>query len=141
MNEEEIKKAVADLEMCNAQLETLRKQDELFRINLEEFLRARDTLNGIKGKKEGDELLVPIGANFFIKANIGDPDNVVSNLGATVAAGESLDKAIERLERHLKELNEAGQGIAKTVSELEMTSGLLTQQLQEEYAKMQSEEK
>ena len=98
MNEEEIKKAVADLEMCNAQLETLRKQDELLRINLEEFLRARDTLNGIKERKEGDEILVPIGANFFIKAQIGDPDAVISNLGATVAASEPLDKAIDRLE-------------------------------------------
>ena len=128
------------MEMCNAQLDSLKKQDELLRINLEEFLRARDTLLGLKGKEKGDELMVPIGANFFVKATIGDPDTVISNLGSSVAAGEEMDKAIERLDTHIKELNEAGQSIAKTVSELDMTSSLLTQQLQEEYAKMQSKE-
>ena len=140
MNEEELRQGVAELEAYQAQLDSLKKQDEILRINIEEFMRARDTLDGIKGNKKGDEILVPIGANFFVKARIEDPGNVISNLGATVAAGETTEKAVERLDKHVKELNDAGQKLAQNVAELESKAAMLTQELQKEYAKLQAEE-
>ncbi len=140
MNEEELRQGVAELEAYQAQLDSLKKQDDILRINMEEFMRARDTVDGIKGNKKGDEILVPIGANFFVKARIEDPGNVISNLGATVAAGESTDKAMERLDKHVEELNDAGQKLAQNVAELESKAAMLTQELQKEYAKLQEKE-
>lgn len=140
MNEEEMRAKMGELETYRAQLDAFTKQDEILRINMEEFMRARDTLQGIKDKKEGEKILVPIGANFFIHAKMTDNKKVISNLGSTVAAGESVGDAIKRLESHIDGLNKAGQDMAKTVSNLEAKCDSLTMELQAAYAKM-SEQK
>ena len=137
MKEEEIRQKVGELETYRAQLDALLKQDEILRLNVEEFLRARDTLEGIKEKKSGDEILMPIGANFFVHAKLSDTENVISNLGSTIAAGEKIEDAIKRLEYHIGELNKAGQELTNKVTELESTCTTITQQLQEEYAKLE----
>ena len=136
MKEDEIRQKMGELETYRAQLDALLKQDEILRINVEEFMRARDTLVGIKEKKSGDKILVPIGANFFIHAQIDDSENVISNLGSTVAAGENIEDAIKRLDFHIGELNKAGQDMANRVSELETRCTALTQELQEAYAQL-----
>jgi prefoldin alpha subunit len=141
MKEEEIQQAVMELEMCRSQLDNLRRQDEMVRFSLEEYMRARDTLHGLKGKKAGDEILVPIGANYFIHGKIGDVKKVLSNLGSSIAAEEGIENSIARLDNHIKDLNEAGQKIAKKVSELEAHSANLTEQLQEEYSKLEKKGK
>jgi prefoldin subunit 5 len=67
-------------------------------------------------------------------------ENVISNLGSTVAAGEEINEAIKRLDHHIDELNKAGQQLANNVSELEARCTNLTQELQEAYSQ-QSETK
>jgi prefoldin alpha subunit len=137
MKEEEIKKKVGELEIYRLQLDTLAKQDEILRINIEEFMRARDTLQGIKENKKGDKILVPIGANFFVHAKIDDVGKVISNLGSTVAAEENINDALKRLDKHINELNKAGQELANKVTELEARNAALTQELQEAYAELE----
>jgi prefoldin alpha subunit len=136
MNEEEIRQKVGELELYRSQIDNLSKQDEILRLNIEELMRARDTLEGIKERNPGDKILVPIGANFFINAKLEDTKKVISNLGSTVAAGEEVSDAAERLDNHIKELNDAGQELAMKVSELESKCATITQQLQEVYAKL-----
>lgn len=136
MNEEEIRQKVGELELYRNQIDTLAKQDEILRLNIEELMRARDTLEGLKEKNPGDKILVPIGANFFINAKLDDTNKVISNLGSSVAAGEDVSEATERLDNHIKELNDAGQELANKVSELESKCATITQQLQEVYAKL-----
>lgn len=139
MKEEEIRQKVGELETYRAQLDTLTKQDEILRLNIEELMRVRDTVDGIKEKKSGDKILVPIGANFFIHAKLDDTEKVISNLGSSVAAGETVEDATNRLDNHIKELSDAGQELAKKVAELESTCMTITQQLQEEYAKLEEQ--
>lgn len=140
MQEEDIRKKMAELETSRAQLDTLVKQDEILRLNIEEFMRARDTLNGIKDSKSGDSMLIPIGANFFIHARLEEVENVISNLGSTIAAEESIGDALKRLDRHIDDLNKAGQELANNVAELEAKCGALTQELQEVYAQTSAKE-
>lgn len=137
MKEEEIRKKVGELEIYRLQLDSLGKQDEILRINLEEFMRARDTLQGMKEQKKGDRILVPIGANFFVHAKVDDVGKVISNIGSTVVVEEKIDDAQKRLDKHINELNNAGQELARKVSELEAMSVALTQELQEAYAKLE----
>jgi prefoldin alpha subunit len=137
MKEEEIRQKVGELETYRAQLDTLAKQDEILRLNIEELIRVRDTVEGIREKKSGEKILVPIGANFFIHAKLDETEKVISNVGSNVAAEETIKDATDRLDKHIKELSDAGQELAKKVSELESISMTLTQQLQEEYAKLE----
>ena len=68
MNEQEIRQALATLEMYKTQAESLAEQQQIISFSLEEYSRARDTLGKWKDAAEGAELLVPVGGNSFVFA-------------------------------------------------------------------------
>ena len=71
-------------------------------------------MEGLEKEEKEASLFVPIGGGSYIKANLGDVEKVIYGVGAGVA--------IE------KPLNEAEDGIANRISELEKTAQSLEQQ-------------
>ncbi|MFQ5553317.1 MAG: hypothetical protein ACE5EW_06330, partial [Thermoplasmata archaeon] len=65
-----LQQAVAALENTRAQLDALTRQEEALRYSLQEYTRARDTMAEYKDAPVGTEILVPIGANSFLFAQI-----------------------------------------------------------------------
>lgn len=137
MNEQELRAAAQDLELYRSQLESMQKQDELLRVTLDEYNRARDALEEIRGKKEGDELLVPIGANCFLHAKLGDPDKAISSLSSNVAVGETTAEAVERLEKHIQEIEKALVETQKSIVSLDSQAQALSQQMQKAYEELE----
>jgi prefoldin alpha subunit len=138
MNEQEIMAAAQELEMLRAQLDTLGKQDELIHITLEEYTRARDALEELKGKKKGDEILVPIGANCWVHAVLGDPKKAIASIGSNLAVGQKLESITERLDRQLEEISKAEKELSAKLTKMEARARDLTMLLQEVYGEMES---
>jgi prefoldin alpha subunit len=141
MKEMEIKQTAQELELCRAQLDSMEKQDELLRVTLDEYRRAKEALEDIKGRKDGDEVLVPIGANCFLHAKLGDPNRVMSSLGSDVAVGESSKDAIVRLDRHIQDIEKAVGEMQKNISSLSSKTQELTRTLQKAYEEFESKSK
>ena len=135
MNDEEIQQAGAQLESYRGQMESLRQQEQLLRDLNSEYMRARDTLLDLTKLSEGDEMLVPIGGNYFIFAKVDNPEKAIGSLGMNIAAEESTEKAVERLDKRIAELSDAGTKLAQSMQELDGKIMALTDQLQKEYAK------
>ena len=104
MKDDEIQQASAELEAIRGQMEGLKQQEELLRNLNSEYMRARDTLIDLGNRKKGDEILVPIGGNYFIFAKVDKPDKAIGSLGMNLAAEESTEKAVERLDKRIAEL-------------------------------------
>ena len=138
MDEKEILAASQELEATRMQLDNLAKQQELIQITLEEYTRAREALEELKGKKEGDEILVPIGANCWVHAVLGNTDKAIASIGSNLAVGEKLEDIIERLDRQLEEIHGASTEVSKKLARLESRGNELTQMLQQVYAEMQA---
>lgn len=135
MNEEEIQQAGAQLESYRKQMESLAQQEELIRSLNDEYMRARDTLLDLQKLDKGDDLLVPIGGNYFIFAKVEKPKKAIGSLGMNIAAEESTEKAVERLDKRIAELSDAGTKLAESMQELDAKSTALTNELQKEYLK------
>ncbi len=140
MDEKEIMAASQELETCRMQLDTLGKQDELIQVTLEEYERARDALEDLKDKEEGEEILVPIGANCWVHAVLGDPKKAIASIGSNLAVGEKTSTIIKRLDRQLEEIREAQTEVAAKKSSLESRADNLTRELQKVYQEMQAQE-
>jgi prefoldin alpha subunit len=138
MNEQEIMAAAQELEMLRVQLDNLGKQDELIHITLEEYTRAREALEELKGKKKGDEILVPIGANCWVHAVLGDPKKAIASIGSNLAVGQKIDTIIERLDRQLEEIGKAERELSANLNKMEARARDLTMLLQEVYGEMES---
>ena len=138
MDEKEIMAASQELETLRNQLDNLGKQDELIQVTLEEFTRAKDALEDLKGKKEGDEILVPIGANCWVHAVLGDMNNAIASIGSNLAVGQSIDEIVVRLDSQLEEIEVAKKEVSSKISSLDAKAAELTQILQTVYAEMQA---
>ena len=135
MNEEEIQQLGMQLESHREQMEGLRQQEELIRNLNNEYMRARDTLLNMMKHSPDEEMLVPIGGNYFIFARVDKPEKAIGSVGMNIAAEESTEKAVERLDKRIAELSDAGTKLAQSMQELDGKIMALTDQLQKEYAK------
>jgi prefoldin alpha subunit len=139
VNEQEIRQALATLDMYKAQAESLAEQQQIVSFSLEEYSRARETLGKWKDAAEGAELLVPVGGNSFVHAKVANNQNALVGIGSGVTVERSLDEAIKTLETRINELAEASKKLAESLTMLEARSSQLTQVVQAEYERLQSQ--
>ncbi len=111
MTNEDLQRAVMEYERQRAELEALARQDELVKLSLEEYMRAKETMARYQKGGKGAEILVPVGANSFLFAEIKDPDKAVVGVGSDLNVVESMDEAIARLEGRIEDLTAAEKGI------------------------------
>jgi prefoldin alpha subunit len=136
MEKAELEDKLALLEQYKTLMDRLAKQDESLRAELEEHMRARDTLQRIDGMKKGAEMLVPVGANCFVYASVKNAKKVICSVGAGVAVEDSVKKAVERLDETIGELNEAGQKLAERVQEMDGKARELAAEVDQAYQQM-----
>ncbi|MCU0861209.1 MAG: prefoldin subunit alpha [Methanomassiliicoccales archaeon] len=137
MNEQEIKQALATLELYRAQAEALAEQQQIIQFSLDEYTRARDTLGKWKDAEPDAELLVPVGGNSFVFAKVADSKRALVGVGSGVTVERSVEDAIKTLETRTNELAEAAKKVNESLFMLEQRSAQLQQAVQAEYERMQ----
>ncbi len=135
----DLRQAVTALETARAQLDALSRQDEILRVSLEEYARARETMARYQEASVGTEILVPIGANSFVFANLGDSEKCIVGIGSEVALEDTMDKAIERLDNRIKQLQEVQQDLVRRIGEAEERLNEYSLAVQQAYAEAQTE--
>ncbi len=138
MNEQEIAVAAQELELLRMQLDNMNKQEELIQITFEEYTRAKGALEDLKGKEKGAEILVPIGANCWVHAKLGDTSKAIASIGSNVAVGQKLEAIIERLENQLGDIKNAQSELASKIGKVERRARDLAMVLEEAYGKAES---
>src|SRR5438309_10120174 len=61
---------------------------------LSETLTAISTLEGTRGKSVDTETMLPIGSGSFVKAKLGDSQNIINGVGAGVCIERPLEHSM-----------------------------------------------
>ena len=138
--EQEIRSKMSMLEMYKARIESYSKNAEVVKISIDEHKRAKETLENYKGLKAGDEILIPIGGAAFVRAKTADTKKGIIEVGSGVVFEEKIDKILDRLENKLDELNRTQNEIGEQIYQMDQQSAALTQEIQEQYARLQEEQ-
>ncbi|MCK5292001.1 MAG: prefoldin subunit alpha [Thermoplasmata archaeon] len=118
MANEEFQKAATEYEMFRSQLEALAQQNELLTMSLEEHMRAKETMTRFQEGGKGSEILVPVGANSFLFAEIKVPDKAIIGIGSDLTVEEDMGDAIKRLDGKIEDLNSALKSLAEKIAEV-----------------------
>jgi prefoldin alpha subunit len=116
-DEETIKKLLVEIRMMEGSANLIQSRLRIVSSALEETAIAMNTLEGVKGCPKGTEVLVPVGAGSFLRAELTDVEKAITGMGA----GVCIEKSIESSTTDLKERQ----------AELEKLSGSLRQQLEQ----------
>ncbi|MCL2607345.1 MAG: prefoldin subunit alpha [Methanomassiliicoccaceae archaeon] len=137
MNDDELRQALSTLDVYKMQMDTLAQQVQIFQQALEESVRARETMRAFLNAKEGDDLLIPVGASSFVAAKATGSDKAIVGIGSRISVEKSLDDAVAYLEDTVKEISEALRRAGESITETETRARDLSMAVQHEYQRRQ----
>lgn len=137
--EEEFRQLMGTMEFLKAQLESMYRQQELVALSIEDHERCATTMKAYKEMKEGDEILVPVGADSFVFAKLSSPERAVFGIGSGLRVEEGVDKGLERIERRLDEYRNVESQLLTRIKELEMNATAVQDRINLIYSQVSGE--
>ncbi len=138
MEDKDLRQAMQVFESYKEQLEVLRQQIELVRSSLEESTRARDTLKVLKDAKEGDEILIPIGASVFVNAKVTNSNEAIVGIGNKISVTQDIPDAADYMSSITIELQEALKTVSNTYTEVQTSANNLSAAINAKYEARQN---
>ncbi len=136
-SEAELRRGLAVLDQYREQLETLAQQQEIVRVSLEEHMRAKETLLRYQQAGKGAEVLMPVGANAFVVAEVKDSTKAFVGVGSDVVLFDDIPKQLERLDVRIKSIGEAMAAIGQRLAELQERAESQSASVQGMYDRLQ----
>lgn len=138
--EETIRQLLVEIRLLEGSIRIYQSRLGVIQAALSETLAADSTLEGIKGKGEGAEALIPIGGDSFIRAEIQDTSKIIMGVGAGVCMEKDIDVCIEDLKARRAEFEKAStalrQQLGQTLARLEQDKTLLSELLEKRSGRM-----
>ncbi|MCX6695799.1 MAG: prefoldin subunit alpha [Candidatus Altiarchaeota archaeon] len=117
-DEQELQKTLMQLESERRRMEALSKQGQAVEAAMMEVNATIQAIESLKDVKEGTEMLVPMGANTFVKATLKDRENILVGIGAGASVEKTRADAVKSLESRREQLNKSMGALHKMSAEL-----------------------
>ena len=127
VDDNELRQALAVMETYKERVEALSRQVQVLRVSLDEVNLAAESLRAFKDAKEGDEILVPVGASTFIPVQVTGNRKVVVGIGSNISVEKDVAESVDYMNANGTEINEAQNGLAA-----------VSNAIQQEYANRQN---
>ena len=90
---------------------------ELQRLDMvkNDFLAAKETLEGITKARKGDKVLLPIGGNSYVNMTIDEPNDVLVGVGAGTVLNKSTGDALKAVNEELDDLEKRAKELIQNI--------------------------
>jgi prefoldin alpha subunit len=137
-SEKQFREDYAMLESLKTQLDALAKQQQLIQLAVEEHFRARETIKAVGKGAKGDEVLIPIGADSYVHAEISDNRNAIVGVGSGTSIRRSPEEAERILDEKIDELSRAFKAVGDRAAKTEAMVQELSEKVQQQYDVLQA---
>lgn len=134
MNDTELRQALALVDAYKDRVEAMTRQVQVLRMSLDEVTVALEGVKAFRDAKDGEEIMVPVGASCFIPVTVGSRRTVITGIGSGISADKTTDQAVEYLEANSAEISEALKKSVEALNEAQQNLAAMTQTVQNEYA-------
>jgi len=137
VSQQELQQSLVYLEYLKEQIGTLNEQFEVLELAVHEHNSAIETLKDFKNIKKDNEVLIPIGADSLVFAEVSDTSKVIINVGAGIAIEEKLGNGIKTLSSRIEQIDENKTKIKVTIDNLQQQAITLSTEIEEKYKTLQ----
>lgn len=134
MDDNELRQALALMDAYKERVEAMSRQVQVLRMSLEEVSLALDAVKAFKDSKEGDEIMVPVGASCFIPVKVTGNKTVVTGVGTGISIQKTSQESIDYLEANSAEISEALKKSVDALNEAQQNLTAMSEAVQQEYA-------
>ena len=119
------------IEYYKEQLNHLEMQLQISQAALNDYNKAKLTLENLSNSKKEDDVLIPIGGGTFIKANLGEKDTILTDIGAGIVTEKPLKDALAKVEERIKVMEENRDKLINLAQKIQTEAQELSQKTQE----------
>jgi prefoldin alpha subunit len=133
MDEQELSNSLRTLENYKVQMESFDQQFGFLSSTMKEHTQAKETMEGYKDLKEGQETLIPIGAGSFLFAKVSEPTKAMVGMGAEMVVETAIDEAISKMDERIAEIEDAMKKVTEQYQDIAQKSADLSAKVQSAY--------
>lgn len=128
-SEEQVQEDLMRLEAYRNQLNALLQQHQLLSSSRVDHDRARETLEGLERVEASREIVIPIGADSFVRGQAHPNAPVLIGLGSGIVAELDRSRVVELLHERTKRIDQAGHDLEGQIRSIEERVEALSQKL------------
>lgn len=133
VDDNELRQALALMDAYKERVEAMSRQVQVLRMSLEEVSLALEAVKAFKDSKEGDEIMVPVGASCFIPVKVTGNKTVVTGVGTGISIQKTSQESIDYLEANSAEISEALKKSVDALNEAQQNLTAMSEAVQQEY--------
>ncbi len=133
VNDDELRQMLALMESYKNRTEALSRQVSVLRSTLDEVNMANESIKTLMAAKEGDEILIPIGASSFMTVKASSNKNIIVGIGSGISAEKTPEDANKYMEANAAELTEALKKTVEALNEVQQALTTVSEAVQQEY--------
>ena len=137
VNDDELRQMLALMESYKNRVEALNRQVTVLRSSLDEVNMADESIKALIGAKEGDEIMVPIGASSFMTVKVCSDKNIIVGVGSGISVEKTPEEADKYMEANAAELAEALKKTVDALNEMQKALSTVSEAVQAEYMNRQ----
>ena len=137
MNDSELRQAIALVDAYRERVEAMSRQVQVLRVSFDEVSLALESVKAFKDAKEGDEILVPVGASTFIPVQVTGNRKVIVGIGSNISIEKDATESVEYMDANGTEINEALKKSVEALNEAQNALATVSATVQQEYANRQ----
>lgn len=135
--EEELSKYMAQIEYFKQQMTSLESQSQYIQAAINEYNRAKITLENLEKAENNSELILPIGGSTYINATAKDTSNVLFDIGSGLVTEKKAEDAIKGIDKRLKDLEKNQEQVNSMMEQLQTDATKISMEAQKLYQEMQ----
>lgn len=129
--EEEVSKYMMLIEQYKEQLNSLETQFSYLQAAIDDYTKARMTLEQLSKTDEGTDILLPIGGSTFIDATTKNPSKVLFDIGSGVVIEKTSDDAIKKIDKRVEKLQQTQEKLSSMAQQLQTEASEASNKAQE----------
>jgi len=137
--DEKLRELALEYEHYKTQIEALQDSLSLIDTSILQIESTIEALSAASSLEEGREILLPVGSDSFLSAQLRDTEKAIVGIGAGYAVKKSIGDAIAELRERKGELERMREDRAKALEKVLTAAQEVAPRLQEELARLQKE--
>ncbi|MFW9846587.1 MAG: prefoldin subunit alpha [Candidatus Thorarchaeota archaeon] len=134
-----LQKLYVEQQLTENNIKVIRQQVELTQVLLTSYQTGLKVLKEIESKEEGEEMLLNVGANVFIRANLIEPTKVTRALGSGVRIEQSREDALNGVEQAVENLGKQYDALIAELEKMINRQSILDTQMRQLASQIQSQ--
>ena len=112
-DEKRFQEIYVEFQVLNSTIQQLEKQSAALESHLLELMATKQSLDDMEKIKPGTEILVPLSAGIYAKADIKESGKFIVNVGSNIALSKSLASTKNIIEGQITEIKKLQENLSQ----------------------------